>query len=143
MTVIQLINNFYKKKLNFLTSLNVKNLNFLNLKPLILFSFFILFSVLFFTISNLINKKNKENKNNLIEVTKTNEFSNLTSYLVSKINSPYEEVNYIIKNNDTIEKILKNYNIIGADIKNISNLLNNRLFMLLNYKLIYYLKNNF
>ena len=29
-------------------------------------------------------------------------------------------MNYIIKNNDTIEKILKNYNIKRYDIKNIS-----------------------
>jgi murein DD-endopeptidase MepM/ murein hydrolase activator NlpD len=67
-----------------------------------------------------LNKKIEENKNNFTEVTKSNEFSNLTNYFISKINSPYEEVSYTIKNNDTIEKILKNYKIKSIDIKNIS-----------------------
>ena len=95
-------------------------LKILNLNPVILLSFIILFSIFFFTISNLIIKKNKENKNNFTEVTKSNEFSNLTNYFISKINSPYEEVGYVIKNNDTIEKILKKYNISSIDIKKIS-----------------------
>ena len=38
-------------------------------------------------------------------------FSNLTNFLISKINSPYEEIKYIIKNNDTVEKILKKFKI--------------------------------
>jgi len=71
-------------------------------------------------ISNLLNQKHQENKNHLTEITKTNEFSNLTKYLFSKINSPYEEVNYIIKNNDSIEKILDRYSIQSNDIKIIS-----------------------
>ncbi len=78
------------------------------------------FSILFFIISNLINKKNVENKNNFTEVTESSGFSNLTNYFISKINSPYEEVSYVIKNNDTIEKILKNYDIKNNDIKKIS-----------------------
>tara|TARA_X000000950_G_scaffold243680_1_gene299289 strand:- start:20 stop:1210 length:1191 start_codon:yes stop_codon:yes gene_type:complete len=68
----------------------------------------------------LINKKKEENTNNFKEVAKTNEFSNLTNFLISKINSPYEEINYVIKNNDTIEKILKEFKIRKEDIKNIS-----------------------
>jgi len=68
----------------------------------------------------LINKKNIETKNNLTEIAESNGFSNLTNYFISKINSPYEEVNYVIKNNDTIEKILKNYSIKSDDIKKIS-----------------------
>ena len=52
-------------------------------------------------------KKNNENANNLKEITKNREFSNLTNFLISKINSPYEEIDYVIKNNDTVEKILK------------------------------------
>jgi len=67
-----------------------------------------------------LNKKIEENKNNFTEITKSSEFSNLTNYFISKINSPYEEVSYTIKNNDTIEKILKNYKIKSIDIKKIS-----------------------
>ena len=46
-------------------------------------------------------------KKNLSEITKTSGFSNFSNFLISKINSPYKEINYVIKNNDTIEKILK------------------------------------
>ena len=120
MTINQIIYNFYKKNLNFLISIRASKLKKLNLNPIIILSFIIFFSLLFFTISNLINKKNKENKSNLVEVTESREFSNLTNYFISKINSPYEEVSYLIKNNDSIEKILKNYDIKSIDIKSIS-----------------------
>ena len=44
-------------------------------------------------------------------------FQILLDFLISKINSPYKEINYIIKNNDTVEKILKTYKIRKKDIK--------------------------
>ena len=87
---------------------------------LTILSFIIFFSILFFIVTNLITHKNKVNGDNLKEVLKTNEFLNLTNYFSSKINSPYEEIKYVIKNNDSIEKILKNYNIKNKDIKEIS-----------------------
>ena len=87
---------------------------------LTILSFIIFFSILFFIVTNLITHKNKVNGDNLKEVLKTNEFLNLTNYFSSKINSPYEEIKYVIKNNDSIEKILKNYNIKNEDIKEIS-----------------------
>ena len=37
-----------------------------------------------------------------------------------KINNPYKEIKYLIKNNDSIEKILKKYKVQSIDIKNIS-----------------------
>ena len=58
--------------------------------------------------------------NNFKEITKTNEFSNFTNFFISKINSPYQEISYIIKNNDTIEKIFKKFKIRDLDIKKIS-----------------------
>ena len=51
---------------------------------------------------------------------KQNEFSNLTNFLISKINSPYEEVIYIVKQKDTVEKILKKFEIKDRDIREIS-----------------------
>jgi murein DD-endopeptidase MepM/ murein hydrolase activator NlpD len=128
MTIAQIINIFLKKKLNFLTSLKVNNFKIINFNPLIFLSFIVFFSILFFTFTNLIKKKNENNKNNLSEVIETSEFSNLTNYFISKINSPYQEINYTIKSNDTIEKILKNYNIKNADIKNISTKLKEKKF---------------
>ncbi len=68
-----------------------------------------------------VSKTNQRNKDNALSITKSSDFSNLTKYFTSKINSPYEEVNYIIKNNDSIEKILKKYGISIEDIKRISN----------------------
>ena len=53
-------------------------------------------------------------------VTETNDFLNFTNYLLSKINSPYQAVKYQIKNNDTVEKILKRFDISKNDIKVIS-----------------------
>ena len=78
------------------------------------------FSIIFFFSINYITSKNDKNSNNLIEITKTSEFSNLTSFLISKINSPYQEINYIINNNDTIEKILKKFKVRNDDIREIS-----------------------
>ena len=120
MAINQIFNNFYKKNRSFLTSFRASKFKIINFNPIIFLSFIVFFSILFFTISNLLNKKIEENKNNFTEVTKSNEFSNLTNYFISKINSPYEEVSYTIKNNDTIEKILKNYKIKSIDIKKIS-----------------------
>ena len=120
MAIIEIINSFNKKTLNFFYLIKIKNLKIFNFNPLVFTSFIVFFTVLFFIISNLINLKNKNNRNNLEQVTSSAEFSNLTNYFISKINSPYEEVNYLIKNNDSIEKILKKFNIIDSDIKNIS-----------------------
>jgi murein DD-endopeptidase MepM/ murein hydrolase activator NlpD len=126
MTIIQIINNFYKKNLHFLSLIKFNKFRVFNFNPIIFINLIVFFSILFFIISNLINQKNKKNENNLIEISKSNEFSNLTNYFISKINNPYEEVSYLIKNNDTIEKILKKYNIKNIDIKNISTKLKGR-----------------
>ena len=120
MAIIQLFKEFFKKTLYQTSSLrfNKPKINKVNVVVLLSVSFFI--TVVFFTISSSINKKNIVNKNNFSEVTKSNEFSNLTNFLISKINSPYKEIKYTIKNNDSIERILKKYDIDNNDIKNIS-----------------------
>jgi len=68
----------------------------------------------------LINQKNKIESQNLDSLFGSEEFSNLSDYLISKINSPYKEVKYLIQNNDSIEKILKKLDINANDIKIIS-----------------------
>ena len=100
--------------------IKVNKFRILNINPAIFLSFIVFFSILFFTISNLISEKNKKNEHNLKLISKSNEFSNLTNFFISKINSPYEEVEYLIKNNDSVEKILKKFEIKNQDIKNIS-----------------------
>ena len=120
MTIIQKFTIFTKKKLNFFYASSIKTLRIQRFNPFIVISFLIFFSAIFFVSSNLIKKKNNEDENNLKEITKNNEFFNLTNFLVSKINSPYEEISYVIKNNDTVEKILKKFKIQNNDIREIS-----------------------
>ena len=120
MAIIKMVNNFYKKNLYFLNSIKKTKFLFFHFNPSVHLSIIVLFSILFFVISNSNIKKKTENKNNLEEITKTSEFSNLKKFFISQINSPYKEINYTIKNNDTIEKILKKYNIKNEDIKKIS-----------------------
>ena len=120
MTIIQKINAYLKKRYQIFTFINAKALRIEKLNPIIFLSFVIIFSGLFFIASNLINQKNKKNTENFREIAETNEFSSLTNFFISKINSPYEEASYIIKNNDTVEKILKNFKVRNDDIKKIS-----------------------
>ncbi len=120
MTIIQKIGFFIKKKINFLVLSETKIFRIQKINPFVLISFLVFFSLIFFITSNLISKKNKENESNFKEITKTDDFLSLTNFLISKINSPYEEINYVIKNNDTVEKILKQFKIRKEDIRNIS-----------------------
>tara|TARA_B100001559_G_scaffold169613_1_gene142217 strand:+ start:88 stop:1434 length:1347 start_codon:yes stop_codon:yes gene_type:complete len=120
MAIIQKLKIFFKKKPYYLSFLVTKASRIQKFNPFFLISFVVVFTGLFFVSSNLINSKNKENRNNLEEITKTNEFQNFKNFLASKISSPYEEINYTIKNNDTIEKILRKFNVQNKEIKSIS-----------------------
>ena len=126
MSIIRKIGSFIKKKFNLLSLIDASASRIQKFNPFILISFLIIFSLIFFISSSISNKKNRENKNNFTEITKTSEFANLTNFLLSKINSPYDEINYVIKNNDTVEKILKNYKIKKEDITSISAKLNEK-----------------
>ena len=105
MALNQIFNHFPKIFKNF------KNKNqfneVLNWKYFLYLFLIIIFFAIFLIISNLINQKNKVEKQNLNSVIKSEEFSNLSNYFLSKINSPYKEIKYLIQNNDSIEKILK------------------------------------
>ena len=120
MAIIQKFATSIKKKLNFFHITEVKALKIGKFNPVILIVFLTVFTIIFFISANIINKKNETNVNNFKEITKSNEFSNLTYFLLSKMNSPYEEINYIIKNNDTVEKILKKFKVNDKDINQIS-----------------------
>ena len=109
----------FKKGGYFFALSNYKNLRTQKFNPFFIIAFLVLLSGVFFISSNMIDKKNAEYSNNLKEITKNNEFSNLTNFFISKINSPYEKKEYIIKNNDTVEKILKKYDVKTEDIREI------------------------
>ena len=117
------LNQIYSRFSKFLSSR--KNTFFLKISSKWSYLFYLFIGISFFAvfiiISNLISKKNKTEQNNLNTVIKTKEFNNLSSYFVSKLNSPYKEIKYLIQNNDNIEKILKKFDINSKDIKNISN----------------------
>jgi len=80
-----------------------------------------IFFTIFIIISNIINQKNKVESQNLNLIVTSKEFLNLSDYFLSKINSPYKEIKYLIQNNDSIEKILKKLDVNKNDIKIISN----------------------
>ena len=105
-------------KLNKLKSQDSKILNFKNLIYLI---FTIIFSLAFIFISNTIKHNNELKTENFNSVIQSNEFLNLRDYFITKMNSPYKEIKYLIKNNDSMEKILKKLNIRSVDINEISN----------------------
>ena len=65
-------------------------------------------------------QRNIEKKNNIKTIAASNEFSKFTNFVISKLNSPYSEIRYLIKSNDSIEKILKKYQIKSEDINEIS-----------------------
>jgi len=119
MALNQFFSEFSKTlKLNKLKSQDSKILNFRNLIYLI---FTIIFSLAFIFISNTIKHNNELKTENFNSVIQSNEFLNLRDYFITKMNSPYKEIKYLIKNNDSMEKILKKLNIRSVDINEISN----------------------
>ena len=126
MALIQKLNSLFKKILNFGSASKLQKTKILDYKPLLLISFFTLFSIIYFSIENVLKKKNELSEKNLKNIAKSEDFSNLKNYFFSKINSPYEEIKYSIKNNDSIEKILKSYSIKSDDINSISVKLKNQ-----------------
>jgi murein DD-endopeptidase MepM/ murein hydrolase activator NlpD len=115
MTLIQIFNSFLK-------SINIRRLtnNKYHSKYFIyLFSIFLILLIFIFA-NNFITKKKNTEGQNLGLLIESQEFTNLSDYLVSKINSPYEEFEYLIQNNDSVEKILKKFKVDLNDIKKIS-----------------------
>ena len=76
--------------------------------------------IIFLVNNNLIVERNKAENQNFSSVIKSKEFQILGDYFISKINSPYKEIEYLIQNNDSVEKILKKFDINKADMKSIS-----------------------
>ncbi len=120
MTIIEIFSNFFRNKLNTMSFKRYSKSKSISLNPIVLISILTIITALFFLVYNINNHKNEQNEKNFNKITKSSEFSNLKNFFVSKINSPYAEIKYIIKNNDSIELILKKFNIQDDDIKKIS-----------------------
>ncbi len=86
----------------------------------------VLFFLIFIIVFNLSNEKNKKEIENFNVVVESDEFKGLGNFFISKINSPYKEVKYFIEKNDSVEKILKKFQVSPEDIKIISNNLKQR-----------------
>ena len=126
MTIIEKFTDFYRKKIVQITFFKSNRSRILNFNPIIFFSLILLVSIIFFSINNIINQRNIENHKNVKTITDSKEFSNLRGFLISKFNSPYKEIKYLINNNDSIEKILKKYEVRSEDVKDISTKLKRR-----------------
>ncbi len=118
MALNEFLSRFFKK----FRGEEAKNNNYgvLNWNYFLYFFLLILLFLIFISFLNLVNKKTKREVQNINSLIKTEDFSNLSSYFLSKINSPYKEVEYIIQNNDSIEKILNKMKISPTEIKTIS-----------------------
>ena len=102
--------------------LNIKlTISFFNQKKYPLYFFILsLFFIIYVLVVRQIKSFTKVKENNFNSFLKSNEFTNIKEYIFENLNSPYKEYNYIVKNNDTIEKVLKSYNISNVDINSIA-----------------------
>ena len=120
MTIIHYFNNIFRKIKKSELSITLSKIKILNFNIVILFFFIVFFSLLYFVSLNLVSKKNLNNQENLSDISKSNEFSQISNFLVAKINSPYKDIKYTIKKNDSVEKILNQFNIRDEEVKEIS-----------------------
>tara|TARA_B100001093_G_scaffold501477_1_gene553179 strand:- start:621 stop:1970 length:1350 start_codon:yes stop_codon:yes gene_type:complete len=104
---------------NKVSSYDIKNL------LLYLLGFITIFAIYFF-IDNQFDSYQKERKKNFNEIASSGGFSNINNFFLEKIRSPYLEQHYIIQNNDSIEKILNNFEIKVDEIKSIVSELKDR-----------------
>ena len=81
----------------------------------------LVFFVVYTTFYNQINNKEIANTSNNKNIIDSEKFLNLKDHFIKKIKSPYSQHHYVIKNNDTIEEILKKFNIINKETKAIVN----------------------
>ena len=97
------INNFFKKK-----------------NYLIYFVILAIFFTVYSLIVNQVKVHNASQQKKIDSFLGSSEFSNIKEFIFENLNSPYKEYNYTVENNDTIEKILKKYNVNTEDINNIA-----------------------
>ncbi len=120
MTINQKIFNFIKTTFKIRTFFTTNSSKIISHNTFLLVTIIIFITFIYFISDGLVQKSNERNKDSLNKITNSSEFLNLTSYFTSKIKSPYKENFYVIKNNDSIEKILKSFQIKESDIKIIS-----------------------
>ena len=92
-------------------------LSFLNQKKYPFYFFVVaVFFVTYALILSQIKSYTELKKNNFNTFLKSEEFKNIKVFAFENIRSPYKEYNYTVKSNDTLEKVLQNYDISKAEI---------------------------
>ena len=95
-------------------------ISFLNQKKYPFYFFVIsVFFVIYALLLNQIKSYTKLKESNFNSFLKSEEFNNIKEFVFENIKSPYEEYNHTVQNNDTLEKILKNYNISKTETNNL------------------------
>ena len=120
MAIIHYLNQFFKKIKRHELSFKLIKLKVLNFNSVIFLFFVLIFSFIYMVSSNLVYKRNLSNQENLTNISKSSEFSRLIDFFSARINSPYNEIKYTIKKNDSVEKILNQFNIKSEEVKEIS-----------------------
>jgi murein DD-endopeptidase MepM/ murein hydrolase activator NlpD len=85
-------------------------------------SYFVVITIFFLIYALILNKikSHKEFKeNNFNFFLKSSEFNNIKNFIFENIKSPYKEYEYSVKNNDTLEKVLRKHDIGNIEINNI------------------------
>ena len=96
-------------------------LNFLNQKKYPFYFFVIgVFFVVYSLVVNQIKTYTKVKESNFNSFLKSEEFNNIKEYVFENVKSPYKEYDHTVENNDTLEKILKKYNIGNNEINNLT-----------------------
>ena len=106
-----ILNNYKSRTLNFLKKFYIKtNLS----RNYVLLGFLIIFIVsALFSYSSALKKKRLEAIDTFVN---SNETILLKNYLLNQIKSPYFEYDYIVKNNDTMESILRKFSVKKKEI---------------------------
>ena len=105
------------KNFDFGFEYTIKSLN--KKKYLIYISLLLVFFGIYSFVLNQIKSQAELKQNNFNTFLKSEEFKNIKNYVLKNLNSPYKEHTYLVQNNDTIERVLKNYKIKNEDVKNI------------------------
>ena len=109
------INQFLSNLEKFSQSLSKKFVFFKIFKPIYFFGGLFLFLIISFSINvnDNLKKKRAEEINSFLS---NNQTLLLRNYIFNKIKSPYLEYDYVVKNNDTIENILKKFSVKKEEI---------------------------
>ena len=95
-------------------------LNFLNQKKYPFYFFIVaVFFVVYAVVLNQIKTYTKLKENNFNSFLESEEFNNIKEFTFENIKSPYKEYSHTVKNNDTLEKVLKKYDIGNVEINNL------------------------